>query len=66
MVEFKQFIAGTGIEVTFSLSDDDAIHFRFAQGLITKQEAERELKRSLNYYDTRRMEKLAEHLSIAY
>jgi len=57
------YIIDTNIKVTFKLSEQDYIHFRYARGNITEAEARAQLGENLNSATVRRMEKLAKHLS---
>jgi hypothetical protein len=59
MVNVKEHIIGTGVEVSFQLYEADYVHYRFAQGLISREEAEAALGEPLDQLALKRMEKLA-------
>lgn len=62
-ITLTYYIIDTNIKVTFELSEQDYIHFRYARGNITEAEAKTQLGADLNPVAIRRMEKIAKHLS---
>jgi len=65
MVRQRERIIETGIEVQFDLTTEEFIHYRYAKGLITMQQAEECLHESLDTYTLRRMERLLSHFLCA-
>ncbi len=47
------------VPIKFELSHVEYVHFRYARGLITREEVQAELSRPMDISTTRRMEELA-------
>lgn len=61
MILLTERIVDVDVEVEFRLSDYEYIHYRFARGLITHEEARVSLGDELDYHLVESMQKLARH-----
>lgn len=63
MVIVQEYIIDTAVKVTFELTYDEHIYYRYVRGLLTREEAEIELSSPWDMSDELRMVKLVKRLS---